>query len=78
MNDHSNALVAAADLLQQSSHLDLQDLDQEQIVHMLAVFDFKVSEIEARLAELRTRELLAVTCPNSDQASNRTDTRRHT
>ena len=64
MNDHSNALLAASELLQQSSHLDLLDLDQDQIVQLLAVIDCKLAEVESRLAELRTRDILAVAGAN--------------
>jgi hypothetical protein len=70
MNDHSNALLAAAELLKQSSHLDLLDLDEEQIIQLLAVLDCKLADVETRLAELRTRDLLAMTRSKLGQACN--------
>ena len=59
MNDHGNSLLTAAKLLHQASHLELLDLDEKQMIQILAVLDCVVAEFEDRLAELRTGNIPA-------------------
>ena len=70
MNDHSNSLLAAADVLNHASHLDLVGLDEAQLVHILAIMDCKVAEIETRLAEQRIRDTLTVTRSQSPYSAD--------
>ena len=70
MNDHSNSLLAAAELLNQAGHLDLADLDETKLVRILAIMDCKIAEIEARLAEQRIGDILAVTQSQSPDSAD--------